>query len=249
MRSESGAWSEKGPTSELTEYLYASADALQNRLAEVFSERDRLYLDERYRRIRLFEAGVADLFDSLRRQPSPPILETALARVVARIFCIADGVGVSVTEGMVQKYPAEGCAYCGSMPCQCSAQRGHAILAEGPHSYQQTWGLYEWQTHLDRLYGQANRQKGIWFVATRLAVETSELLAEEDKVPSSTIAEIRQNYSLELADTMAWTMATANILDINLHQATLHRFGGGCGTCGGVPCVCPRHDFQSVKFS
>lgn len=230
------------------ERRYSTVDSLQTRLEEVFGPRDRLYLDERFKRIRLFETGVADLFDALRREPTADDLKVPFARVTARIFSIANGIdGVLVSQGMMMKFPKEGCAYCGSQPCNCSAFRGEATLA-GYNVEQATWGLREWQQHLYNLYGRPNAEKGIWFVTTRLAIETNELVAEEDKIPFMAPEDVRRNYALEVADTLAWTIAAANILGVDLQAAALERFGNGCPTCGNVPCQCSRHNFQQVKF-
>src|ERR1700722_2552191 len=95
------------------EHRYPDVDSLQDRLEEVFGQRDRLYLDERFKRIRLFETGVADLFDALRREPTAENLKVPFARVTSRIFSIANSIdGVLVSEGMMMKFPKEGCAYC-----------------------------------------------------------------------------------------------------------------------------------------
>lgn len=230
------------------ERRYSTVNSLQSRLEEVFGQRDRLYLDERFKRIRLFETGVADLFDALRREPTTENLKVPFARVTSRIFSIANSIdGVLVSEGMMMKFPKEGCAYCGSQQCSCSAFRGEASLA-GHNAEQASWGLRRWQGHLYGLYGQPNAEKGIWFVTTRLAVETNELVAEEDKIPISAPDDIRRNYALEVADTMAWNIAAANMLGVDLQTAVLERFGNGCPTCGAVPCQCSRHNFQQVKF-
>jgi NTP pyrophosphatase (non-canonical NTP hydrolase) len=233
------------------EQRYHSLDLLQARLAEIFDERDRVYLDERFARIRLFEAGVADLFDSLRREPTQQDLEAAFSRIVARIFSIANSVeDVSVSRGMIRKYPAEGCVYCHSIPCVCLANRPDAVLGWGREQGQEQWNLRDWQEHLQRLYAQPNSQKGIWFLTTRLAVETNELRAVEDLVSRGEIS-INDFYSeleLELADTLAWTIAPANLVTIDLQKSLLDRFGNGCPVCDNVPCHCGRHNFQPVKL-
>jgi hypothetical protein len=230
------------------EMRYATMDSLQDRFEEIYGPRDRIYLDERFKRIRLFETGVADHLDALRRDPTPESLKLSLARVTSRIFSIANSIdGVRVSDGMMMKFPKEGCAYCGSQPCVCMADRGEPSLG-GYNAEQASWGLRDWQKHLENLYGKPNREKGIWFAAVRLAVETNELVAEEDKVPVSSPEDIRKNYALETADAMAWHAAGATILRSDLQTGALERYGNGCPTCKAVPCQCSRHNFQQVKF-
>jgi NTP pyrophosphatase (non-canonical NTP hydrolase) len=227
---------------------YPTLDALQARLGEIFSERDRVYFDERYARIRLFENGVADLFDGLRRSQEAEDFEIPCARVVARIFCIANSFErLSVANGMMEKFPIKGCAYCGASPCVCAGNRGEVQLAT-QNEIQQNWSLRQWQRHLDNLYGEPNRARGIWFATTRLAVETNELVAAEDNIRLMTIEEAKRAYEHELADGLAWTVAIANILGVDLQKATEDRFGNGCNSCGSVPCQCLRHNMQQVKF-
>jgi len=227
---------------------YPTLDSLQARLGEIFGERDRIYFDERYARIQLFENGVADLFDGLRRSQRAEDYEVPCARVVARIFCIANSFEyLPVSNGMMEKFPVEGCAYCGTSPCICADNRGEVHLAT-PNAFQQNWNLRQWQLHLDNLYGEPNRAKGIWFATTRLAVETNELVSAEDSIRHMTIEEAKNTYTHELADSLAWTIAIANILGVDLQKATEDRFGNGCNNCGSVPCRCSRHNMQQVKF-
>jgi NTP pyrophosphatase (non-canonical NTP hydrolase) len=228
--------------------MFPTLDTLQARLGEIFGERDRIYFDERYARIRLFEVGVADLFDALRRTDDPAVLEAPCARVVARVFCIANSFErLSVAEGMAEKFPLEGCVYCGAIPCVCEGRRDDAILSN-PNQFQKDWSLRHWQRHLDIMYGDPNRAKGIWFCTMRLATETNELVTAEDNVRAMTIEHVKAAYRQELADSLAWTIAIANILDVDLQNATENRFGNGCETCGTIPCSCSRHNMQQVKF-
>ncbi len=239
----------QGLVLEELEQKYPTVDSLQQHFEELFGARDRIYLDERYERIRLFETGIADLFDTLRRDTTPDALNVPFARVVARIFSIANSIdGVRVSEGMMMKFPQGGCAYCHQQPCMCTAFRGEPTLATSLDTEQRSWDLRTWQQYLYSLYGPANAQKGIWFVTTRLAVETNELVAEEDKIRVSAPDDIRHNYALEIADTMAWTMAAANLLGVDVQTATLLRFGLACPGCLVSPCQCSRHNFEPVKF-
>jgi len=234
---------------EELEQQYPTADSLQQHFEELYGARDRLYLDERHERIRLFETGVADLFDALRREPTADALNIPFARVVARIFSMANSIdGVKVSEGMMMKFPLGGCAYCHQSSCACTAFRSAPTLGTSFDTEQSKWPLRVWQQYLDSLYGTANAQKGIWFVTTRLAVETNELVAEEDKVRVSAPADIRRNYALEIADTMAWTMAAASLLGVDIQTAALRRFGLACPGCHSSPCSCSRHNFEPVKF-
>jgi len=44
--------------------------------------------------------------------------------------------------------------------------------------------------------------------------------------------------SAEFADVLAWLATLANIAGVNLDEAMATKYGGGCPTCGRVPCGC-----------
>jgi NTP pyrophosphatase (non-canonical NTP hydrolase) len=48
----------------------------------------------------------------------------------------------------------------------------------------------------------------------------------------------RENLTHEFGDVLAWTASLANLLEVDLEEATA-RYAGGCPKCGGSPCTCP----------
>ena len=42
----------------------------------------------------------------------------------------------------------------------------------------------------------------------------------------------------EMADVLAWLATLANIRGINLEEAVLQKYGGGCPGCSQIPCAC-----------
>lgn len=229
---------------------FTTLDALQLHHEVVYGERDRTFLSDPFARIRLFGAATADLFDAMRRDPDQEDLEVMFGRLVGRIFSIANGNVVLVSEGMMRKFPLEGCVNCQSKPCVCTAKRPDATLGV-VNDMQREWSLSKWQSHLHALYNDVNMApgKGKWFVACRLTVETNELQAEQDKFNTIPQEDFRGNMQLEVADCLAWTAAVANVYDTDLERSYLNRFGLGCPTCGQSKCVCDRHNFQPVKFA
>jgi NTP pyrophosphatase (non-canonical NTP hydrolase) len=47
-----------------------------------------------------------------------------------------------------------------------------------------------------------------------------------------------ENMSEELADILAWLASLANILDIDLEEVALKKYGQGCPRCKENPCTC-----------
>lgn len=71
------------------------------------------------------------------------------------------------------------------------------------------------------------------------------------KIPYSTCSldAIEWEFALELADTLAWIIAVANVLAIDLETAVLERFGGGCWKCRQTSCVCTHFDVSPVDWT
>lgn len=43
----------------------------------------------------------------------------------------------------------------------------------------------------------------------------------------------------EVADVFAWLCSFCNLLDIDLEEAVLRKYGNGCPRCSSSPCRCP----------
>jgi NTP pyrophosphatase (non-canonical NTP hydrolase) len=228
---------------------FSSLDKLEEHFIHLYGRRNDVYLPGRTIRIELFHRGVSDLVDSTRKESDRKTIENMFARIVSRIFCIAHGINnISVAEGMRRKYPFEGCSYCHSLPCQCGERRPSADLGWGVKASQSEWSLREWQNHLRKLYGERNKERGLDYIFNRLSSEVGELISLEHDVPSKTMDEIELEYQLELADSLAWTVAAANFLDVDLQEATINRYGNGCRVCKMNPCNCGAHSFKQVRF-
>jgi NTP pyrophosphatase (non-canonical NTP hydrolase) len=231
------------------EAKFKTLDEMQDHLKRVFSERDNIYLPGRKERIDLLTIGIGDLSRTVFKGYPREDLEGSMARVVSRIFCLARSVDeISVAEGMFLKYPKEGCAYCGRMPCVCGSERPGAKLGNGSIE-QRTWSMREWQKHLAKVYSPRNNQMGIYYILTRLNMERDEFTSLEDdikKIPLS-IDEAKRNYNLELTDTLSWVMAGATLYGVDLQEAVEDRYGNGCKKCGGIPCKCGPHDLTTIS--
>jgi hypothetical protein len=242
--------SELVPMHEL-EKLYQTTDALQTRFGEIYGGRNEIYLKSHMERVLFFMKASGDLFETLRATNDSERLKVPVARMVSRIFCIANSISdVQLSEGLMVKFPyGKGCVYCHAAPCQCS--QDNKAVAELGMTYegdQRQWSLRQWQGYLGSLYNEPNRQRGVWFAATRLTHETLELVDGIEQIPLRTPAEVRWHARLEVADAFAWTAAVANLVGVDVQQAVLERYGNGCSACAGVPCQCSQHNRQQVTF-
>lgn len=222
---------------------------LARAFAELYSERDNVYLPGREGRINLLYRAIDDLQTAVRREADARAYDGLCARIVSRIFCVARAVdNVSVSEGLELKYPLQGCAYCQQLPCQCQERRLEIIMQGGDHKQSQ-WSLGNWQEHLLNLYGAKNVERGINYTLLRLGSEYGELISLEHSIGRMSIAEAKREYSLELADCLAWTIGAANLLIVDLEAAVNQRYGRGCQNCYALPCACGPQSFSQLRTS
>jgi len=91
--------------------------------------------------------------------------------------------------------------------------------------------ISEFQSLIDRTYGQRDRERGQAATVAWLCEELGELA---QAVRKGTVAE----QSHELGDVFAWLVSLANQLDLSLEEA-VGRYRDGCPRCQAIPCACP----------
>lgn len=222
-----------------------------NHFFHLYGRRNRIFLPGLGERINFLNLAICDLQDAIRKEHKLEIVEIALARIIARIFCVAEHFySLPLIETISRKYPAIHCSYCQSSPCCCKEKRFDAIL-EPTSEIQLNWTLKEWQEHLNNFYGRRNKEKGIENLLNRLFRETGELLALQMMISRGELSfdKIEEEFALELADIFAWTIAVANFLAIDLEGSVLNRFGRGCWKCNQNPCICGIFNVKPVKWN
>jgi len=114
------------------------------------------------------------------------------------------------------------------------------------------WSLTDWSRHLEALYGARNRENGIQNVMNRLFKEISEIFSLTMDIPfikpDGTLDEIEREFALELADTLSWAIAVANMVGVDIEKAVLDRFGDKCWNCKKNPCECSHFNVQPVDW-
>jgi NTP pyrophosphatase (non-canonical NTP hydrolase) len=88
------------------------------------------------------------------------------------------------------------------------------------------------QELIRNMYYEKDRERGatgtfLWFME-----EVGELASA---IRSGTKEELRG----EFADVLAWLTTIANVLEIDLTQAVIEKYGSGCPQCGKYVCECP----------
>lgn len=226
---------------------------LQLHFSRLYGRRNRIYMSSRRTRIDFLNLAIGDLQEAIRKNAGDNKLGIALARVVSRIFCIAEGFfDLSISETMARKYRMEGCSYCNRFPCQCIEKRPTPTILDKPNSQQMGWDLRTWCIHFQNLYGKRNEQKGVENVVNRLFKEISELQSLELEVYRNSempIVKIEEEFGFELSDALAWTIALANLYGIDLEKAVWDRYGTGCGKCEQNPCICGPFSFYPIKWN
>lgn len=219
-----------------------------------YGRRNTLYLHDPLARTALLAVAIKDLQDAIRKRVSRAKLSIALARVLARIFCVAQhyqAIDIRVVQSFANKYLAGACSYCHHKPCVCKESWRPAPekkTCETPFS----WSLARCCEELNALYGEANREKGVDYAVTRLFSELGEALAAI-MVPLSVYDQLDQQRSLqeisdELADLLAWLIALSILLNIDLEEATTRRFWPRCRECKRSPCECGAFCFKPLVW-
>lgn len=228
----------------------------------LYGRRLRIYLPGLRERLEGLSLSFGDLSDAIRKNNSDApnrIIGVALARVLSRVFCLAEHFKsatheLPLVEALARKYPTGYCAYCLQLPCQCPEPRPAVHMEDTLSREQLRWSLREWCLHFERLYGAKNRERGIWNVLNRLYREVAEILSLSVRITAATSQEFRSvdaiydEFALEFADTLAWIIAVANVLEVDIEQAFLDRYGNGCRKCGQNPCACLHFSMKPVEW-
>lgn len=223
---------------------------MMNHFFNLYGRRNRIFLPGLGERINYLNLGICDFQEAIRKEYGFEIISIALARVVARIFCIAEHFwSLPFVEMMSQKYPDSYCSYCQSFPCECHEKRPDAIIGSASEE-QLIWSLGQWQKHLNALYGERNKLKGRENILNRLFKEIGELLSLQMMIPNTNLtpAEVEKEFALELADALAWTIALANCLEMDIERAVLNRYGRGCWRCYQDSCICTNFNLKPMKW-
>lgn len=215
----------------------------QEMFRRIFGRNNKVFFGGLGERIDFLNIVIGDLQDVLRKCKSPDVVKIALARVVSFAFCVADNFeNLPIANAMCLKYP-DRCGHCHENPCTCppgerSKHSNHSI-----NPRQLSWTFGQWQQHLKALYGEKNRSAGLDYTVLRLFKEVCELFELQAGVThvQSSAEEIEHEFALEISDILAWCMAVANILEIDLEDAIINTYGDGCPTCKKKRCDCRRY--------
>ena len=92
--------------------------------------------------------------------------------------------------------------------------------------------LAEFQALIRRMYLRKDVARGVDGTFMWLMEEIGELAAA---LRHGTQAE----RAAEFADVLAWLATIANVVEVDLAEAILQKYGRGCPGCGGYVCTCP----------
>ena len=196
--------------------------------------------------------GGAELSNAVRAEDTK-ILPAVASKVILRIFTVLQGLGEkdAIVQMLMDKFPATGCSYCGKKPCQCAVDRpkGHAGIR--PSEFQKEWTFTDWQQHLKEVYGESNTARGLTWIANRLTSEIAEVVQARMLMDMQTSEEGKDRYTREavneLADSFGWAVAVCNVLDANLENVFIERYGKGCANCKQYPCQCGAFSFKEER--
>ncbi len=195
-------------------------------------------------RAALLNIGVNDLEEAIRKDEDTRYIEVALARVQSRIFCVADWLNDDnlIISQMIRKYPLSGCVYCGRLSCQCGEKRSKAKPTDKLSEIQFEWSLESWSILAYATYGKQNIRRGVHYCLGRLYHEVAEIEGPALRMFLNDISSLdlqaKEEIAFEIADLQMWTIAVARLLNVELEQVTIRRYGQRCWSCQHFPCDC-----------
>lgn len=198
----------------------------------------------------LFSALTA--LEAAERKGTAPNYSVLLASIFARLVCIIDIEGDAGVRKFVQavaeKYRGS-CAYCHAIPCNCPV-RGPRIDPESGDASSadiNAWNLGDLQQRLEKIYGERNRLSGTREAILRLFAEVAEISAHTLSAFATETKTPPDGYYEEAADALAWLLAVANLLEVNLPHAVHERYDNGCPACRNLPCTCLLHEYAETR--
>lgn len=93
------------------------------------------------------------------------------------------------------------------------------------------FSLSDLQRLIREMYSSKDEARGIDGTFMWLMEEIGELAAALRQGPKEELAK-------EFADVLAWLATIANVAGVDLEQAVLAKYGGGCPGCGQRVCAC-----------
>ena len=95
--------------------------------------------------------------------------------------------------------------------------------------------IRQFQEHIKKMYFHHDSKRGVentlkWFLS-----EVYELTEAVNKGS-------KKDIMIEAADVVAWLVSLLSLLDIDLEEAVINRYGSGCPKCHSIPCRCEYRD-------
>ncbi len=88
------------------------------------------------------------------------------------------------------------------------------------------------QNLIKRVYVERDSARGVHATFVWFVEEVGELADALRKGEDDSLSE-------EFADVLAWLLSLANVLNVDLQNAFIQKYGRGCPKCGKIPCMCP----------
>lgn len=219
----------------------------QDYLKGLYEGQNSWRLHSRDARIAFYRQSVSEFKSMVESGAGKLELQAGAVRPAARLIAVGNGIqGFSMGLAMAWKFPESGCVYCGFKPCDCGAVKGEAkINFHNPEHSQINRSVRRLQMNQRETYFDKNiAAGGIEFIMERQDLEVDELEEANDlsKKPAAvsgfTKIELQKSMSLEIADNLAWILAAANTLNIDLQTALQERYFPFCWSCHRNPCHC-----------
>lgn len=155
-----------------------------------------------------------------------------LPDILAWICAFANKCDLSLNEAMQKEYV-------GKPPGkeQTDIRMFQAIGKDTPES------LGDWQQYLRYLYHADNRERGPVYVLTKLTEDVGEA-SRRLRMGSPSEKVLRK-----LCNALAWSIALANISEIDMEQAVWEKYPGVCTHCNQSSCACSSLSTVFISYT
>lgn len=187
----------------------------------------------------LFLQQAFHTLEGASRKQQDPRYQPILASIFARLVCVIDAENSGVDRfisAVGMKYGHD-CSYCSNSPCQCPEHGDRPSSTLKSADSASSWSLHELQRHLNQVYGNRNRGGGgLERSLLRLFAESVEIGLYT--LPLTDALSLPDGYYEEAADALAWLIAIANMLNLDLEEIVIETYKNGCTTCKAMSCTC-----------
>jgi len=231
-------------------------DQMLEHFKKLYSRRNRLCFPYGLNELlQLMGYSFSKLDRSIRKNNPIEIVSARLADTIAWFCGVVNYFdNLPLALAFAAKYGKTECPYCEVHYCVCdpeSRPEPEKIFLQTTTTDKRGRTIDWWCDHLNKIFGQRNREKGIHRILNHLIEEMHEvlLLTGIAAIKPNELKALEEQFAFELADVLAHLMAIKNLelKKIDLSVIIKKCYGHGCPTCKENPLSMPPSNLRWRK--